>query len=192
MRKFFPHILLIVISLGLGFLIGKMVTIPGIEMDLKINPLHGISILSTVFVAVLISMFFEKEKEKNRITNELIIKRLDSVLPLIDDLHDSISGGNMPYVKATSSKRIHSALKFTWNVMNEKELNFNTEFTEVESEYRNLKDLLTNVPADTTDDNSPLKVKDGMATYQPSRISEIERSLELLKNIIFKTQLDLL
>ena len=82
-ENIFFYFLLIVI----GFILGKMVFIPGITMDLSINPLHLLSILTTIGIAVFVGMIYNKnasyEVKRKELVQHLLDKSLDSIQNLL-------------------------------------------------------------------------------------------------------------
>lgn len=175
-----------------GFIAGKTFDVPGLVIDKHINPLHAASILVTLLIALVITVFFQTNKDVNNIANGIIIKRIDKVIEIIDTLQDDVDIGSIATERAPSVvKRIHDSLKCIWTNINEQNIKVSTEFQSLEDETRKINDLLTNTPAKSpTGSISPVLVKSGKYLYNPARTSEIGKHIECLKNNLFKTQLE--
>ncbi len=184
---------LLITTLFIGFIIGKFVEVPGFIVDKNINLLHALSIFVTLFIALLISVFFQKNKDINNSANEIIINRIHKIVDILDSLHDTILEGHIEVFRAPSiSKRIYSSLKCVFQSINDCSISVSVDFPTLEQKYRLMKDLLTNTPAQIDEGTStPVKVENGKYIYSDGRISEIEQNIEELKNILFSTQLEI-
>lgn len=179
----------------IGFLIGKIFDIPGITIDTKLNPLHALSILVTLLIAIFISVLFQKNKDINNTANSIVIKRIDKIIEILDSLNELILDGSIETGKAPSiSKRVYSSLKCVFASLTENNINISVDFKTVEDKNRKIKDLLTNTPAlsdsSITLVSPPIKVEEKKYIYNADRISEIEKEIEDLKNDLFKAQLE--
>lgn len=185
-------ILLITVFL-IGVIFGIFVDIPGITIDTKINPLHALSILVTLFIAVSISVVFQKNKDINNTANSIIIKRIDKIIEILDSLNELILEESIETTKGNSiPKRIHSSLKCVFDSLIENTINISIKFETIEEKHRKIKDLLTNTPAKTdSTDSPPVKVENEKYVYNATRVSEISKNIEDLKNDLFKTQLEI-
>ncbi len=175
-----------------GFISGKIFEVPGVAIDNHINPLHAVSILFTFLTAVVITVFFQTNKDVNNIANSIIIKRIDKVIEIIDVLQDDVETGSIATERAPSVvKRIHDSLKCIWTNIDEQSIKVSTKFQSLEDETRKINDLLTNTPAKkATELTPPVSVKSGKYSYNPARITEIAKHIEDLKNNLFKAQLE--
>lgn len=178
---------------SIGFITGKLFDIPVFTMDTNINPLQALSILVTLLVALLISVYFQRNKDINNSANLIIIKRIDKVVDILDMLSELVLEGSIHLEKAPSiSKRVYSSLKCIHQCVNDNSIDVSVTWDSIENKHRLIKDLLTNTPAHTSEEQSPpIKVENGKYVYNLSRISEIEKNIEDLKNSIFKTQLEI-
>jgi len=183
--------LLASLFIGFGFLIGKMVAVPELTIDTKINPLHALSILVTLIVALVISLFFEREKEKNRVAISLIIKRIDKAAEMIDSLYLSVMENQIKQNSAYSlPKRIHNSLKCVWDMFGQYNMNVEVEFSELEVILREVKSLMTNTPINggSSGEHPPIKVEDNNIIYSDARVAEIGIYIEKIQNKLYKTQ----
>lgn len=164
---------------------------PDITIDTKLNPLHALSILVTLLVAFLVTVVFQTKKELNNSQNSIIVKRVDKVIELLDDLSDQVESGNVAVNLAPSiTKRAHTSLNYIWNAFPEYNIIVTTGFDAVQNEARKIKDLLTTSPVSESA-GQPVKIEDGKYVYNEPRIAEITFHIENLKNILFKTQLEI-
>jgi hypothetical protein len=190
-RRFCFYLLLLTVFFC-GFITGKIFDVPGLVIDKHINLLHAASILVTLLIALVITVFFQTNKDVNNIANGIIIKRIDNVIEIIDTLQDDVEIGSIATERAPSVvKRIHGSLKCIWTNIDEQSIKVSTVFQSLEDETRKINDLLTNTPAKgSKESTSPVSVKSGKYSYNPARISEIATHIESLKNNLFKTQLE--
>jgi len=190
-NKICDFILLITIF-SLGFIVSKIIDVPGITIESNINPLHLLSIIITLFIALLITVYFQTNKEVNNSRNGILIKRIDNITDNIDLFYEIISTGTIPIELAPSTvKRIHQSLKYTWNNFEEEGVVVSIELKTIETITRMINNLLTNTPAIALDDPMPpISIDKNKYVYNAARISEIEKYIDDLKNNLFKIQLD--
>lgn len=191
--KFYLVLVLIVISLFIGVLVGKMYNVPVLTIDTNINPLHALSMIITVFIAIVITIYFDHEKEKNKVVKEIIIKRIDNAISIVETLFDAVSAGKIKSeVIPGYPKRIHSSLKCSWSSFSDNKIETSISFSELELVIRELKKLLTDTPLNNNgvDGAAPIKAENGCFIYSEARVSEVSVELEKLKNKLFKAQLD--
>jgi hypothetical protein len=192
-KNFWCTVLLLTTIFFIGFILGKLIEVPFITIEKNINPLHALSILVTLLVALVISVFFQKNKDINNTANDIIIKRVDKIVDMLDILNESILEGSIEVIKAPAiSKRIYSSLKCVNQSLIDYSISISATFDSIEQKHRLIKDLLTNTPAHNGNDAPmPVKVENEKYVYTSARISEIERNIEDLKNSLYKTQLEI-
>lgn len=178
----------------MGLLVGKLLSLPeDIVIDRNINPVHALSIFVTFFIAISVTVFFQTKKEINNTENEIIIKRVDKIIEIIDRLYDSVCSGKIAVLQAPALvKSIHSSSKYIWeNCFGDQAINVSVEFDSIELLTRKINDLLTNTPANNVDEEKPpVKVIENKYEYNDARIAEIGKYIEDLKDAFFKVQLD--
>lgn len=132
----------------LGFVISKVVSIPGVYLSLEINPTHLISILATVFIALVLSIGFDFYKEKRKVEKGLIFQRLNETNEIIDKINEYVENGVVPTpVMNSSNKRLRSTISFIFEVMNKCEMETLIGAKEVDDLVKKILDLMTNTPA---------------------------------------------
>ncbi|MCP5275421.1 MAG: hypothetical protein H6936_11370 [Burkholderiales bacterium] len=190
----FLKICLHLVTFIMGFFVGKLFILSEeVVIDKNINPVHALSIFVTLFIAILITVFFQTKKEINNTENEIIIKRIDKIIEIIDCLHDSVCSGKVAISQAPALvKRIHNSSKYIWDsCFSDQAINVSIKFELIEAETRKINDLLTNTPANHTNvEKPPVQVVDNNYEYNDLRIVEIEKHIEDLKNKLFKIQLE--
>lgn len=190
----FINICLLLTVFVIGITVGKLFSLPKeIVIDNNINPMHALSILVTLLIAILITVFFQTRKEINNTENEIIIKRIDKIVEIIDCLHDSVCSGKVAVSQAPALvKRIYNSSKYIWeSSFDDQTINISIKLDSIETETRKINDLLTNTPAINTDiQKPPVKVVEDKYEYNDARIVEIEQHLEELKNKLFQAQLE--
>lgn len=189
----FLFICLFIVIFFIGFLIGRLTVFPAeILIETNVNAVHALSIFVTLFIALLITVFFQTKKEMNNIENELIINRINKITEIIECLQDSVGTGIVPVNQAIAQvKRIHSSSKYIWDIcFNDQNIAVTMDFKTVEHELRTLKVLLTLTPVIDSEKTPPIKAVNNQFEYSHARIAEIEKNIEDLKNILFKIQLE--
>ncbi len=143
----------------------------------------------------MISYYFDKEKQTNRTEKDLILKRVDDVYLLIENISLKIEDGTISYQEAASKvKRINMAFINVFDIINTTESSLiSTDKQDFLSKSKKLRDLLTETPivdeAQLAKAELPLEVKNGIIKYTESRIIEIETLFETIKSLLLKFQL---
>lgn len=192
--KLFFFLLLIFI----GILIGRVVKDwPLFIIDYKLSISHIASISTTLFIAILISYYFENEKHYNRKEKELIIKRVDDIYILIENISANIEDGTISYQQAASKvKRINLAYINIFEILKSSKLKVQSNFkNDFSTKNRELKNLLTKTPVISEEQldivDLPIEVKNGIINYNESRIAEIDTLFEKIKSQTVKLQLEI-
>lgn len=178
-----------------GILIGKFVSFPHFEISPKIDLVNITSILVTVLLAVLITVFFDKRKSDNRIEKDLILRRVDNVYEITNELQKESISGKIPYTEAASSiKRISTAMQSIYKTVDKCEFTIKDDIkTSIQSAISQLRDLLTDTPKMTEDQiessDLPIEVRDGIIKYNRQRIGQIEAKFDLLKDCLLELEI---
>jgi hypothetical protein len=180
----------------LGILIGKVVKDwPLFTLNYSLSITHIISIGTTLFIAILISYYFDKEKQNNRNEKDLILKRMDDVYMHIETLSTKIEDGSISYQEAASKvKRINMAFTNVFNVIKISDASLDdVDKKDFLDKSKSLRNLLTETPKLDEDElkgvEIPIEVKDGIIKYTQARISEIETLFERIKSQLLELQL---
>lgn len=188
-------ILLCLAIFGIGVVVGKFVNIGYFSIDEKVNLIDIVSICVTMFAAWYITDVLETEKQDNRTEKDLIIKRTEDIYQLIDDSHQKVITGNIPFQDATTHlKRINVSLKSIYKVLTTTGLiTDETLKGQLFLHTRKLRDLLTNTPVIDTEQiqgsNLPISVVNGIIHLNQNRIAEIETEYDKLKDNILHLQI---
>lgn len=178
----------------IGLILGQLLDIPKeIVFEKNVNAVHVLSVIVTLFIALLITVFFQTHKDINSVENKIIIKRMDQIIDILDSLQEIVGSGKVSISQAPAIvKRIYSSSTFIWNYLDNQHMNLPTKLLAIETETRKLNDLLTNTPAKNIDLLTiPVQAIDNHYVYNCSRIVEIEKNIEDLKNLFFRAQLEL-
>lgn len=180
---------------GSGVVAGKLINIKYFQIEEKVNLIDILSICVTLFAAWYISSILEIEKQDKRTEKDLIIRRTEDIYKLIDDSNQKIITGSIPFQDATSHlKRIHISIKSIYKVLIKTGLNPEPVLkTQLNSNTRKLRDLLTNTPMITPqqiqNSNLPIAVVNGIIHLNQNRIAEIETEYDKLKDNILELQI---
>lgn len=178
-----------------GILIGKFVSFAHFEISPKIDLVNITSILVTVLLAILITVFFDKRKSDNRIEKDLILRRVDNVYEITNELQKESISGKIPYTEAASSiKRISTAMQSIYKTVDKCEFTIKDDIkTSIQSAISQLRDLLTDTPKMTEDQiessDLPIEVRDGIIKYNRQRIGQIEAKFDLLKDCLLELEI---
>lgn len=183
--------ILLLVAIGIGFLLAKLITVPGIIFSKEINPLHGVSILSSVFIAIFLAIIFDKHKESRKVQRELILKRIEDLLGHVDKIDQIMDQNDIQLTSVTSSiKKVRMSFEFIKKVIalvKIKAANFEDNF---EKHHKELNYLATYTPIKTDRNNKvPIKCIKGVLKYENDRLQEIESNIQSMKDNIFELQI---
>lgn len=191
------RIVLCLAIFGSGVIVGKLLNITYFTLEQDINLIDVVSICVTVFAAWYISGILETEKQDNRTEKDLIIRRTEDIYQLIDDSHQKVITGNIPFNEATSHlKRINVSIKGIYKILTKTGLTTEEDLkTQLQGNTRKLRDLLTNTPVidsqQIQNSNLPVSVVNGIIHLNQNRISEIEGEYDKLKDNILLLQISI-
>lgn len=175
-----------------GFFGGKILSVPIITFDPSIRLSNLIQSLTTLSIAVFITLYFDKKKEIDKTLKKIIV---DRVSVIEDDLLDLYSvcdiEKNVTLVKTHSQmKSIRSNISSLFEVCKSKGISIvnETEFTTL---LRELNELYTMVPA-CQSVNPPIKVENEKYVYSADRIDQIQCKIERIQKAIFVFQINIL
>ncbi len=184
--------ILVFITLVIGILIGKIVTIP-CSFAVSMDPLEGVSILCTVFVAVYVSSILESQKDSFKIKRDLALSRAKDLDEYVHEIAEFISISGQKYGEITfrlkkifmMSERISKVLTLT-KIKNQ---DFRNKFQNL---HKELRVLMTNIPISiSSSEEIPLVCTDGKVIYSRERLQEIEIKLDEVKDCVLKLQIEI-
>ncbi len=176
-----------------GFLAGKLIFIPGISVQKEINPLHFISIVSTLFMAIVISVLIDKERRINDVEKKLIIDKLQAIWNETEELEKLVNSKQVLHCEVISLiKRIRSATSFVEKALKTIGKSPCSSIQQLKTYCKQLSDLATNTVA--TDPQKPIpeevKIDNGYVFYSQNRVAEIEACIGTLGNELFQSQIN--
>lgn len=188
-------ILLFLITLIIGIFAGKLFSIPYFEIDPKINVLHAISILTPIFVAVVVGVILDQHKESNKIKRDLVLSRIDELYTTVNELHEildpptniSLTDINKK-LKAIGTHGL--SIKSIIMAANYKESSHVNAYTETHKALKN-KLTMTDITAHEEGNTPDISVADGKCVYSTARILEIESDINDLRKHIFYMQVEI-
>ena len=192
------RILIYLCILLLGIILGKVIiSWPLLKMDYTISLVDLFSIISTVILALLISYYFEKQKQKSEKEKELVLNRLSDINDLIDNLLTRLEDGFMPIQDATSKvKRINLIFLNILDIIKKTDVNLDETISDSFFEKnKELRDLLTKTPqiVDWEEVSGILQedisVANDKLVFSEPRVAEIETHLEKMKGDLVEIQL---
>lgn len=189
--RVFGHIVLCLLCVVIGFFLGKIVMVPGVTCSKEINPLHGVSILFSLFAVIYVALMLDKYKESQRKQRELIYDRIDDLLVCVNSI-------NLEEESICLTK-VNIALKKMWvmstyvskfiKLMNLPKNNFEHTF---KVSHKELRELLTNTPVTSIEnEDPPIKCERGILIYNYARRGDIEANIDTIKNLIFDLQFNI-
>jgi hypothetical protein len=187
----------LIISFIAGITIGKFITFPFFEIDKHLNVVEISSILTTLIAAYLITNVLEKSKQNFRVEKDLLIKRLEDIDHMYDDISLKIDSANFSYSEAASIiKRIRTSFTCLFKLLENTKINFDSSIKEnMAQEISELKDLLTDTPQIADDkisrSNLPIDVKNDVLILSRSHLLRIETKLNSLKNACINLQFEI-
>jgi len=180
----------------IGILTGKFVYFPYFEISKNIDLVNVTSIVVTVFLAVLISVFFDKQKSDNRIEKDLILRRVENVYEITNELQkESISGEILHAEAIFSAKRIYTSMQSIYKTVDKCQFSIKDDIkTSIQNTIVELKDILTYTPLKVTEDqieksDLPIEIKEGIVKYSRQRINRIEAKFDVLKDFLFELEI---
>lgn len=193
-NKFQVIVLLVVVVIG--FTLGRIFSVPGIEIDKQLNPIDILSIGVTIILTYFVSKILDKEKAISQFEKDLINKRFFELDELVNTTKAQVLSRSIPLPTATSFiKRFSLTLQNICSVIEKIGLDYNKEQKEkLFINIRDLRNALTDTPFVNEDDlqntNVPISVRDSIIQYNTNTVATIENKFEELKTNLFLFQLD--
>lgn len=177
-----------------GVVLGKFIDFPYFEISKKVDLINALSILVTILIAVLITVFFDKRKNDNRIEKDLILRRVDNVYEITNDLQKESISGEIPYTEAASMiKRINTSIQSIYKTVEKCQFTIENDIKEsIKNAISDLRNILTDTPKINEEkiekSDLPIEVKDGVISYNRQRIGQIEAKFDGLKDCLLELE----
>jgi hypothetical protein len=183
------------VLVSIGILIGKFYNFPHFEISKSIDLINLLSIAVTVGLAIIITVYFDKRKNDNRVEKDLILRRVDNVYEITNELQKESISGTIPYTEAASSiKRINTAMQSIYKTVEKCQFSIKDDIKDsIKNAIGDLRDILTDTPKMSEEQiqNSelPIEVKDGIIHYNRQRISQIEAKFDAIKDNLLELEI---
>ena len=177
-----------------GACIGKMMHSDYFVLQKEINLVHVLSVLCTVFVAVLVAVLIDRNKSKSKSEKDLFLNRINQITAIADCLHDKIIERSISLIEATSRlKRIRSSVRCIYQAFASTNKLIGITEVSVQAILKEINTLMTYTPSGQEVEGAilPICISNNVCTYSVSRSAEIEGQIELLKNTLFRIQIEI-
>ena len=156
------------------------------EVDLVALFTSLFSMAITLLAAYWVTTVLERNKDISRFEKELIISRATSFDNFIESSFGFIPLGQIQYSTAASiTKRANAFNDSILNAIAISSISIENGYhKKLQGSLRTIKNLLTDTPVSNTVINPPLAVANGIITYTPSRLLEIENEVDALRGQI--------
>lgn len=192
--RFSSILFLTIITLVAGFFLGNLFLIPNVSIDPRINTMQLLSVLTTLFGIVFISIIVDKNKEIDKIKKDLVLRNLDDLYQKIDKLSLSIDNNrsNQSTIKS-QLKGIGSQAVFYKTLTTNAKLCDGIHCNSFIEIHRILRFLTTNTELRTsrTRDKN-LRIEGDDFIYSEERVIEIDLEIEKFKNTINLEQMKII
>lgn len=170
-----------------GFFIAKIPQMEGVTISPQIPVFDIISLLITVVLAIYVAKILEKDVQNSQVGKQMFLTKIEQNESLLSSLNEYIGQetillskiNNILHRYRTIQNTIHSALK-----SKKKNGEFSSDCESIENEAKELNQLLTMTPIDSSD-QSNITIRDGKITYSNNRITEITTCLLRIDNMLF-------
>ncbi|HEV2149710.1 MAG TPA: hypothetical protein VGR37_20080 [Longimicrobiaceae bacterium] len=173
----------------IGFVVGKIFTVPGVTIDKEVDPLAAIALLLTVLASFVLFRRFERVKYADQVKKDAVMDRLRSPLQQLQQLEDLCEQAEIPWVGATRLIK-RCASDFEGYSRFTARLNGPVEDGDVPKYVgmcRELGKLLTDTPRRGEVDPD-LRVVDGNILVSAGRRVQVERKIGEAKEFLYQVQ----
>lgn len=180
---------LFLIVLSAGILIGKIFYFPGITCELKLNPLHALSILTSLFLALVVSCFWAKLKENHKLCKDIFFHRLREILDRIEILKKNLKKQmNINEIIGPISDLQKIFARFE-NSMTISKTTVDYKPEAFKEKTKSLRVLMTDTPiVAENNDELPIVIEANIAQYSTTRYDEIEKKLREIEDYILELE----
>lgn len=185
------------VLLYLGFVVGKINMIQPFIVERNVNLVDLSSLIATIILAILVTLYFDKKSNNNRLEKDLIIKKIENISHVVENLHNETDKAVIGYSEAASGiKRINVSLDALFKTSEDCHFTICEQTkTEGVTLISELRDLLTKTPTLSQEDldkvDLPAQVKDGIIHFTTQQVSLINLKFDKLKDYLLKLQLEI-
>jgi hypothetical protein len=178
-----------------GYVISRYFEIPHFELSKSIDPSNIITLIVTVWLAIIITTFFEKQNSNNRVEKDLIITRIGNLYDIADSLQLESNSGRIHITEASSSvKRINTALNSIYRIVGICHFNITDDLKiRLRNSLYDIRNTLTKTPSVSEEllnsKDLPIEIRDSMIHFNKDRIAELEVKFENLKDLLLELQI---
>ncbi len=140
-------------------------------------------------------MFFDKRKSDSRIEKDIILRCVDNVLDITNELQKESVSGTIPYTEAASAiKRINTSMQSIYNTIEKCQFTIKNDIKEsIKNTIGALRDIMTDTPKINEEEieksDLAIEVKDGIIFFNRQRISQIESKFDVLKDCLLELEI---
>lgn len=180
-----------------GYLVARYIQIPHFEVSKTIDISNVLSLIITAWIALAITIVFEKQNSDRRVEKDLIISRVGAIHSIADSLQIGSQSGSIHLAEANSSlKRITTALQAVFKIIDKSHFTISEDIkARLNHSLADIRTALTNTPGVTQDPTSlqdiPIAIRDGIVTYNKDRISQLEVKFDSLKDLLLELQIEI-
>ncbi len=180
-----------IIILLLGIAIGLPFTIHGIAICWKFELFDLVSLIVTIFLAIYVATSLERRVQDDRIEKELHIEQIGQIEHLLSEIESILRTESIQYnniISRISKIRIkkNSIFNALQECLPEQDASLKDKTSNITQTIDALRRLLTDTSVDSSND---VVMKDGLLTYSPTRISDINNAICTLENELYRLKI---
>lgn len=187
----FGVMLILVLAVSVGYVLGIFFQHDLMVINNEIDVLSGLSILSSLFVLIYLSILFEKAREGDRIKKEIVLRRCAKLEESIDSLRDTINRKSIDVSELTFMLKALSADYYSVvDFINSAEYSLETFENDFIASQKRLRAISTYYKK-STGGNSAISISNNLVTYSSFRKTKIRAELANVEKLIIKLELDI-
>lgn len=176
-----------------GIAIGLPFSICGISVRWKVELFDVISLFVTILLAIYVATSLERRVQDDRIEKELHIEQIRQIEQIISEIENILRSDNIKYndiISRISKIRIKKNNVFgaLQECLPDKISSFKDKTDSITQTIDSLKRLLTHTSVDNKTD---VVMKKGILSYSPTRISDINNTICVLENELYRLKISL-
>ncbi len=187
-RSIRNNILWGVAILIIAFTLGRITDWSYFELSKEVSLVDIITLAVTIWLAYYVAQVLEKDVQNIQGGKQLVIERLTLSEDFLKKIASLLDQTQHPYIVVVNSvhkyqTKMDSALS-SLKSHNKYYSGLDNQISEIERQGGKVKRLLTNTPVDR-EQQSDIRMIDGVIWYSQNRLREIENTVGLLENAIF-------